>query len=59
MATKISWADEIRYNKWVRWVLIRLPVKWEWLTDFLYPDDAVVTFVGPNGRKHSESGKYR
>ncbi len=44
MGTNISWADRLRYNKYVRWFLVRLPVEGEWLLDFLYPDDAEVTF---------------
>ncbi len=44
MSTKSSWADKLRYNKQVRWVSVHLPVKWKWLLDFLYPDDAEVTF---------------
>lgn len=34
----------MRYNKIVRWLLVRIPFKWKWLTDYLYPDDAMVTF---------------
>ena len=44
MTTKISWADRLRYNKCVRWLLVRVPFKWEGLLDFLYPDDAEITF---------------
>ena len=34
----------MRYNKIVRWLLVRIPFKWKWLTEYLYPDDATVTF---------------
>ncbi len=42
--------NDMRYNKYVRWILVRIPRKWsgEWLhnkiLDYLYPDDAEVTF---------------
>ncbi len=55
LGESIRLLDQLRYDPKIRRALVEVDSQAEYLLDFLYPDDAIVTFAKPvDSRKSSK-----